>query len=812
MEYSKWVVGVISTDYDLKEERKKIIEMLDKLGFRVSAFERPDFPIEPNRHSHDVCLDAIDRLDIVVLIVNKRYGGFYVGNDLRLSITEEEFIKAVDQKKLIVTCVAEETWNEKEKYNNELKAYSKHLGKGSKISKKTEAAFASNYHCIHVDKPQTIQFINRIRKMKINNYLCFYSNLIDLCEIVREKISGFSRYICELIVRKQCDKVKATSETIGTEFGIEELLKNNQYYVDPIYEIVSGEMHDEIDICKPISSEINQDRRTLIIGNAGSGKSVLVSKMFLSKANTFLKNRKDIYKIPFFISLRNKGADYHFSISGYIEDCINEYLEKEAFPLFNVADLKPLFYIDGFDELCDDIAEERIDAISKTSIIKASCIVSSRIPFSRKYLETPRFQTKFHNVIKLLPWNKEVAKAYIVKFCSKSKMTTNEIVENVINKEEFVNIYTNPLLLTILLWLLQESEICLPLKIHDQAFLLKKCLMYLVSRELARDSIDTQKADLVLNDWAYVAWKIYSNRNNSNEICLSNICDMAVDDGYSIGNLYKPELVFDINQVTKVIKGTYHEQFLEYLTALAIIEGCLRNKYPYPGFLYIIIRPEINAMIDMEYCSRNRDDKEVIYKKFFDQYVEGIANDNIHNALKRIQALYHVSKLDAVNSSNYLFMALKSETSIVIRPSLMFNAVKKGDLNIEEKFISELKASSELSEHNRGFHLAYYGDRIYNEMPYLDDNIDIKWTNTYGALLRHFERTENQYYYIRRIDLYMIYDFMSTRNSVDPVKKEDLERIKTIIEHPGINREFDVKVKKEFEEVMDLFMKLNEKK
>lgn len=128
MEYSKWVVGVISTDYDLKEERKKIVEMLDNLGFRVSAFERPDFPVEPNRHSHDVCLDAIDRLDIVVLIVNKRYGGFYVGNDLKLSITEEEFVKAVDQRKLIVTCVAEQTWNEKEKYNNELKEYFKMLG------------------------------------------------------------------------------------------------------------------------------------------------------------------------------------------------------------------------------------------------------------------------------------------------------------------------------------------------------------------------------------------------------------------------------------------------------------------------------------------------------------------------------------------------------------------------------------------------------------------------------------------------------------------------------------------------------------
>ena len=478
--------------------------------------------------------------------------------------------------------------------------------------------------------------------------------------------------------------------------------------------------------------------------------------------------------------------------------------------MFKDEDLKPFFFIDGFDELCDNITEQRIEAISKSSMLKAACLVSSRVSFSRKYLETPRFQTKFNNIIRLLPWNKDIAKTYIEKFCSKNKMSAYNIVENIINKEDFVNIYNSPLLLTILLWLLLESEIALPLRIKDQSFILKKCLIYLVSRELSREGIDTYQTSSIMCDWAYVAWKIYSNRNNRNEVFLSTIYDTAHEDGYKLTNIYKPELVFDINQVTQVIKGSYHEQFLEYLTALAIIEGCLKNEYPDPSCLYTIIRPEINAMIDMEYYSRNKDDREIIYKRFFDQYVEGIMSENSYDALRRIQALYHISKLDAVNSTNYLYMALKSETSIIIKPSLMFNVVKKGDLTIEEEFISELKSSTELSIHNRGFHLAYYGDRIYNKMPYLDDDTNIEWTNTYNALLRHFERLERQYYYIRRIDLYMIYDFMSVRNSVGPVRKEDLEKIRTVIEQPGINSEFDLKVKKEFDLVVELFIKLND--
>lgn len=50
----RWNIGIISTDYDLKDERRMISTFLDKYPeINVLAFERPDYPVDPYVHSHD---------------------------------------------------------------------------------------------------------------------------------------------------------------------------------------------------------------------------------------------------------------------------------------------------------------------------------------------------------------------------------------------------------------------------------------------------------------------------------------------------------------------------------------------------------------------------------------------------------------------------------------------------------------------------------------------------------------------------------------------------------------------------------------
>lgn len=501
MKYKQWVVSVISTDYDLLEERRQIIKTLQKTGFRVSAFELPDFPTEPHKHSHDVCLVAIERADIV----------------------------------------------EKEVYNKALKEYIEKNSKGKNrksLDLKAELAFASSYCCIYVDKVQTLQLINRIRKLRTDNYICMYSDSMQLREFVNGKLAGFSRYICELMIKKQCEKVKSSNGGVRIEFGIEELLKNKQYYVDPPYTTVSGSVWNDEDICKPLRKAIHSNQRTLVIGRAGSGKSVLVSKMFLQSAHAFLTGKENIYVIPVFISLRNRGGDYHFNMLSYLEECMNEYLDKEMFPLFNLEDIHIRFFVDGFDELCETLSEEQIAHIFTSDIMRYSCLISSRLSFAHKYLLSGQTDICFQNVVKLLPWDWQIAEKYIAKFCRKNGLNIGVITDYVIKQNEYIAIYSTPLLLTILLWLIKESEIEPPYGVYDQALLLKKSLEFLILRELRNGFYAGHNKNTVLSGWAYVAWKIYSQRNSKSDITLDRIYELASEDRFDLldgRNLFKPE-------------------------------------------------------------------------------------------------------------------------------------------------------------------------------------------------------------------------------------------------------------------------------
>ena len=72
---NKWIFAIISTDYDLSDERRAIIDFLREKNCIPSAFEEPDFPVQDRVHSHDNCIAALTRSDFAILIIKERYGG-----------------------------------------------------------------------------------------------------------------------------------------------------------------------------------------------------------------------------------------------------------------------------------------------------------------------------------------------------------------------------------------------------------------------------------------------------------------------------------------------------------------------------------------------------------------------------------------------------------------------------------------------------------------------------------------------------------------------------------------------------------------
>ena len=108
MKPSDWWVAIISTDHDLKDLRSSLVSHVTDLGFKVLGFEEDGFPVEPGVHSHDACLAALEKADIVILLIDKRYGGLYVHGHGQ-SITEGEYDKAHGQDKVVIPCVRDIT-------------------------------------------------------------------------------------------------------------------------------------------------------------------------------------------------------------------------------------------------------------------------------------------------------------------------------------------------------------------------------------------------------------------------------------------------------------------------------------------------------------------------------------------------------------------------------------------------------------------------------------------------------------------------------------------------------------------------------
>ena len=89
-------IFLCSTVHDLYDVRAAIRFVLKRdLGCQVFSSEFSDFPVDPNLHSYEVCLRNLEVADVLILVINKRYGGIAENDSTtEVSISRKEFRKA----------------------------------------------------------------------------------------------------------------------------------------------------------------------------------------------------------------------------------------------------------------------------------------------------------------------------------------------------------------------------------------------------------------------------------------------------------------------------------------------------------------------------------------------------------------------------------------------------------------------------------------------------------------------------------------------------------------------------------------------
>ena len=148
------------------------------------------------------------------------------------------------------------------------------------------------------------------------------------------------------------------------------------------------------------------------------------------------------------------------------------------------------------------------------------------------------------------------------------------------------------------------------------------------------------------------------------------------------------------------------------------------------------------------------------------------------------------------------------EDLLLVLQSLYFGVIKRGDLQREKEFYQLLTENADYSNSNRGYHLAYYDSGIAKvTLPYNDD-IAMDWGGSLRAFQRHFFSREMEHYYLRRIDLLTMRQFIENRGKREPLNEDILEALEAKVNNPpkGSDEEYQKLVQDEFLKLKQVYM------
>ena len=177
-----------STAYDLSDFRALVVDRLEADGHEVLFHESPTFPARIGLHSHDQCLEAIKESDLVICLVDRRYGGKYGGATLepfsplkfsvlgaqksgkkkrfdlvyelnKLSITWCEILVAHNEGIPVVTFARQRTLDEKET--------------------RRRNQYLTTFSPAYSEKNEIFDFLDWITQRKTNNWIAPFISIVD---------------------------------------------------------------------------------------------------------------------------------------------------------------------------------------------------------------------------------------------------------------------------------------------------------------------------------------------------------------------------------------------------------------------------------------------------------------------------------------------------------------------------------------------------------------------------------------------------------------------------------------------------------
>ncbi len=744
-----YLISTSGFEQEFASVRKLIFQAFEELGLKPQGYELPDFGTLPNLTLTENCLRNMESADLLVIVLNGRYG--YIEPGQTVSVTHAEIDAALQSKKPYIVFV-----------QNDLQVLLDYIYSPSPENKKRIENFFTR-------EPRSAkQHIRLLKNISEQNWCSFpKDDPRETVNLIKNKISAFAPYFVDKLVCAQRDTIQIVMQ--DTWINALPQSMNLLYAANGVAQ--SGKL-----------SEVCQNKLSLcpvvIVGESGAGKSFCLRETYLHYANRYHKSQ--VWRngrIPIFLEFRSY-TQKTFLKKEYIKSLFQKHLHytPPKFVIDHILKNDCLFFFDAIDEWCH--SDSYADLSKMLSSLGSRFMLSTRSATYRRVASDMRAHHAAAWIITVYGWQPEDLKSYAMNCVSNPRQAQRLLSalkgcgeRTVLNDEQVT--YFSPLIASMAVQCLQSPDIA-----FEQSFSIgdlflqtvKQCLQ----REMYRQHLPASES--LLTEWnsylsrvcmfVYLARSLGKNPGSLRDLndylrqespSLSDKCNSILPLFFTVGtsNFYPKHMMivyyFIAEQAIRLVQQRDYTLFA---------------KYHFPS--------ETNRMIGDFYAALPSDELHTV---FYDMcsYTQTVTDES-----SRMLLYYFIPRL-AMGSNdlknpvkNFLKQVKdKEKEHNCCLVSILNWLTQLGDMDAEEEYLRFVLENPDFCDHNRGANLVYQQDRP-NEAPTFNDRDgDKEWQSTALSFIEHCQSKERRHKSLRRVEFAtMISMIVESEKTIYPFFKE----------------------------------------
>jgi DNA repair exonuclease SbcCD nuclease subunit len=612
-------------------------------------------------------------------------------------------------------------------------------------------------------------------------------------------------------------------------------------YIDPLVRLKKHPNEVPIKLTEWFSKEYTSDKKILILGQAGSGKTtslIRINQIISKNVGDITKNR-----IPLFCEARDFEWNKKLEFSSTI-DLIKlryELTENESNHIFN-ENRSFVLLLDALDESFSNLYDANI--LSPDSyILDIPHIATSRVDFYERSLNSTEYYSNYDEILIIEPWalDREV-KEFLEKYLTKSNNTeikADEIISLIDSTLPYI-----PLTITAILFLrINNKDMVNEKPIKSLAVLLDKFLEVWAEREVSRDKACFENKLTLLVAYEIVAWEMF--KSVERKVSLNFVAKIISKKlGLTFGKLIIDRGFISMFKTNKyLLKGDelyitsfVHETIYEFLVAQRIVKALTTMRHN-DDILTKLLGHSINRLAREYLESKELGQKITLVELLSKYYYKSLRFYSIYSFLikifgKTICRILGIVKLlneGIVKRHNICYYWGRLESHLPkLKIAILFEKIYNKEikdhelvistvgssmilLNVpdqEEKYLSIISNNSSSDICNRVYHLVYYGDAKHSNPDDFIIEPSGSWIKTKNAIIKRLESNGIREQMLRSLDLVTIKRFFETFKS-SIISKEEYKIINDCVSNLDLEADRILIIRKKHKELIDI-LSINE--